>query len=108
MASFKPVGKGAPVSDRADDANREILFAGNNSSAGGGKEGAEEKARHPEKASVASTANVLSEARQNLEQRGEKLNQLADKSDKLANASSEFADMAKQLRKQQQKSSWWG
>ena len=94
MSEFKPVGKIEAVS-------KDVLFAGSKVSSDSPSGGAEEPV-----SSANSTSNALAEARQNLEERGEKLNQLSDKTDKLATASSEFADMAKQLRKQNQKSSF--
>ena len=49
----------------------------------------------------------LGETKQQFIERGEKLEQLSDKSAKLADASKEFANMAKQIRQQQQQQSWW-
>lgn len=60
------------------------------------------------RSSTAATMATMSEARDQLIERGEKLGRLDDKSAKLADASREFANMAKQLREQQQqKQSWW-
>lgn len=59
------------------------------------------------RSSTATTMATMAEARDQLVERGEKLGRLDDKSAKLADASREFANMAKQLREQQQKQSWW-
>ncbi len=45
------------------------------------------------------------EARQKLEERGEKLRNLEDKASDMENAAAGFADMAKRLREQQEKKS---
>ena len=97
---------GREVAASVAEENRMALFAGASEKTAS-KNDPDNKA-DTRKATAASTTTVLSEARKNLEERGEKLNQLSDKTDKLAAASSDFADMAKQLKKQQQRSSWWG
>jgi hypothetical protein len=56
-----------------------------------------------ERTSVLSMAT--SEARQQLQQRGEKLAEVGDKSQQLADQSREFANIAKQLRQKQ--ASWF-
>lgn len=103
LAGFKPAIVATVAPFPSDQQNKSELFA---SASARSQVSSDHSAVR--KATTASTANVLSEARQNLEERGQKLNQLSDKTDKLAAASSDFADMAKQLKKQQQKSSWWG
>lgn len=108
LASIKPAGQqsGRDAAAAVAEENRKVLFAGSIEKSVNSNE--HENKVDTRKATAASTASVLSEARQNLQERGEKLNQLSDKTDKLAAASSDFADMAKQLKKQQQRSSWWG
>jgi len=55
---------------------------------------------------VDSTANVLAQTKDALQQRGEKLEQVQEKSQELHDAASGFADMARQLNKAQQ-SRWF-
>lgn len=104
LANIKPLDSAIVI----NDLNRKQLFDGSSTANSDSTRKISDLNTETHKSTVASTANVLSEARQNLEERGEKLSQLADKTDKLAAASSDFAEMAKQLKKQQQRSSWWG
>jgi uncharacterized phage infection (PIP) family protein YhgE len=63
------------------------------------------------RSTTASTMNTMEEAREEMLKRGKNLQRLDDKSAKLAEASNEFANMAKQLRMQQEQQSmggWWG
>lgn len=63
------------------------------------------------RSTTASTMNTMEEARDEMLKRGKNLQRLDDKSAKLAEASNEFANMAKQLRMQQEQQSmggWWG
>lgn len=105
LSEIKPIEIKANFSKPSDAENRQTLFTSSKEKSG---ETLPQDKIVQQQGSAAAAVSVLSEARQNLEQRGERLTQLSEKSEKLASASNEFANMAKQLRKQQQqKNTWW-
>lgn len=98
-------GKGtSPHAAEADfDSEKKSLLSG--SSASQGQDGRGQRGAAAS-GGTSGTMSALSEAGKNLEERGERLRNLDDKSKKLADASHEFANLAKQLNQQQQRS-WW-
>ena len=62
----------------------------------------------PSASASASTAqHIMAENRDKLAERGEKLGELQEKTSKLENDAMNFADMARELRKQQEQKKWW-
>ena len=104
LAEIKRINHGGSAKSAADAESRDELLAGSTNNA--------ESLDKDKKAVVVegaeSTASVLAEAGQRLQERGERLSRLQESSSKLMNASNDFALMATQLRQQQQKqNSWW-
>jgi DNA-directed RNA polymerase subunit RPC12/RpoP len=67
--------------------------------------GKDAKSEQPTSEKVTSAVSALGQARDAVLQRGSKLEGLADKTDALSQASLDFANMAKELNRQQ--NSWW-
>ena len=62
----------------------------------------------PSTSVTASTAqHIMAQNRDKLAERGEKLGELQEKTSKLENDAMNFADMARELRKQQEQKKWW-
>lgn len=58
---------------------------------------------------AAETVDTLNEVKKGLQERGEHLRQLGEKTQAMEDASNEFANMARELRKQQEaRSRGWG
>ena len=58
-------------------------------------------------ASAASAHQSMAENRNKLAERGEKLEQMQQKTSQLENDAMNFAEMARELRRQQEQKSWW-
>lgn len=104
MQGLRKVGEFFNVEDgleRGSDRSPSIARSSLSPSDKGGDE-------HTEKiqASVGGAHSAASEARNRLLERGEKLNDLGEKSERLKDQSRAFADMARQLNKQEKGWGW--
>jgi DNA-directed RNA polymerase subunit RPC12/RpoP len=93
---------GKPKEPNGESKNRLSLGLFNKSSSSANDSAKDE---HSTKEKITSAVSSLNETRNAVLERGDKLNRLADKTEALSNASLDFANMAKELNKQQ--NSWW-
>jgi hypothetical protein len=103
LAEIKRLNQGGITKSAVDAESKDELLAGSKISIE-----SQDKDKRAVAEGAETTANVLAEAGQRLQERGERLSRLQESSSKLMNASNDFALMATQLRQQQQKqNSWW-
>ena len=91
--------------------NRENLFGLSSDEMKQLEQADKEKNRIPKKTvegGIGAAAKAASQAKQSLVERGERLGVLADKTEGLENDAANFASMARKLRQQQEKKSWFG